>query len=62
MAILVLHTVMAGDPHRSSWPAAEVTAIALVMGLQWLSRQALLSIFFGTGLYVLMVNPSLWNG
>lgn len=62
MAILLLHTVIGGDASRPFWPFAELLAIAVVMVLQWLLRQALLSIFVGTGLYVLMVNPSFWSG
>lgn len=61
MAILLLHTVMTGDASRSNWPLAEVVAIAVVMGLQWFGRHALLSIFVGTGLYVVLVNPSFWS-
>jgi branched-subunit amino acid transport protein AzlD len=62
MVILLLHTVSTGDASRSNWPIAEVVSIAVVMGLQWFVRHALLSIFTGTGLYVLLVNPSFFGG
>ncbi|SDU01908.1 Branched-chain amino acid transport protein AzlD [Pseudomonas pohangensis] len=46
---------MADDPH-SPWP--ELTAVLLVALLQWFSKNALLSILLGTGVYVLLRNFS----
>jgi branched-subunit amino acid transport protein AzlD len=44
---------MAEDPD-SPWP--ELAAVLLVAVVQWFSRNALLSIGLGTGIYVLLRN------
>ena len=40
--------------------AGTLLAVAVVVVLQWRSRNALLSILVGTAVYVLMRNLSLW--
>lgn len=54
MVLLLLHALRGSaleDPHQP-WP--EIFAIALVILLQWHSRNALLSIVLGTAVYVLI--------
>jgi len=60
MAILVVHSVATGQHHSALWPLPEIACILLVVALQWIGKQALLSILVGTATYVLWMNPSLW--
>lgn len=61
MALLLVHTMMGTQGAHPNWPWAEAVAVAVVMGLQWWVRHALVSIFVGTGLYVALVNPTWWT-
>lgn len=61
MALLLAHSVATSAGSSASWPWPELVAIAVVLALQWWVRHALLSIFVGTGLYVLLVNPAWWG-
>ncbi len=62
MVLLVVHAAMGAAQSRGheaffgSLPLPEALSIALAFGLQWFFRNALLSIFSGTALYVLFVN------
>ena len=56
MTLLLLSSTlgaMAEDPDRP-WP--EIAAVLLVAAVQWLSKNALLSVLLGTGAYVLLRN------
>lgn len=56
MTLLLVNSslgAMADDPDRP-WP--ELTAVLLVAVVQWFSRNALLSILLGTGVYVVLRN------
>ena len=57
MVILLLHSVR-DLSQRSATPyfLAELVSVLLVLVLQWFSRQPLLSILAGTGLYMLWIN------
>jgi branched-subunit amino acid transport protein AzlD len=59
MTLLLLHTVVGNARQNPSGPWAELTAIAMVVALQWWRKQALLSILAGTALYVLLRNLGL---
>ena len=56
MTLLLLHsaTGLAQQDRLGPWP--ELLAVAIVVVLQWRSRNALLSIVLGTSAYVLMRN------
>lgn len=56
MTLLLVSSTMAamGKDPASPWP--EVAAVLLVALVQWFSKNALLSILLGTGLYVLLRN------
>ncbi|HZX32827.1 MAG TPA: AzlD domain-containing protein [Rhodocyclaceae bacterium] len=56
MTLLLVHSAAgaAGSHPGGPWP--ELAAVALVVALQWRSRNALLSIGVGTAVYVLMRN------
>lgn len=56
MVLLTLHSATDAAVSRGVLPVAEVASIALVWVLQWMTKNALLSIFSGTGLYVAWVN------
>lgn len=60
MALLLTHTMVSASGSHAAWPWAEVACVAVVMALQWWLRHALVSIFVGTSLYVLWVNPAWW--
>lgn len=60
MALLLTHTMVSASGSHGGWPLAEAVCVAVVMALQWRLRHALVSIFMGTGLYVLWVNPTWW--
>ena len=56
MTLLLVNSTLAamGESPASPWP--ELAAVLLVATVQWFSRNALLSILLGTGLYVLLRN------
>jgi branched-subunit amino acid transport protein AzlD len=56
MTLLLVHSATGAALEHAGGPWPEVLAIALVVLLQWRSRNALLSIVLGTCLYVLMRN------
>lgn len=56
MTLLVLHSAAGSAQQHKLGPWPELVAVALVVVLQWRSRNALLSIVLGTGAYVLMRN------
>jgi branched-subunit amino acid transport protein AzlD len=56
MVLLVLHSARGAASADASGPWPELLAVALVMAVQWLGRNALLSIAIGTGAYVLQRN------
>lgn len=56
MVLLTLHATVGATQARQSWPVAELLAIATTVALQWWIRNPLLSIFLGTGLYVVLIN------
>lgn len=60
MTLLLLHSVVGAARSHAAGPWPELAAVALAAGLQWRSRNALLSILCGTGLYLLLRNPHLW--
>lgn len=60
MALLLAHAMMGAHGQHPQWPWAELVCVGVVMALQWWLRHALLSIFVGTGLYVVWINPGWW--
>jgi branched-subunit amino acid transport protein AzlD len=56
MTLLLLHSATSAAVEHDAGPWPELLAVALVVLLQWRTRNALLSIVVGTGLYVLMRN------
>ena len=56
MTLLVLHSAAGSAQQDKLGPWPELVAVALVIVLQWRSRNALLSIVLGTTAYVLMRN------
>lgn len=56
MTLLLLHTVVGSAREHASGPWPELLSAGLAAGLQWRSRNPLLSILAGTGLYVLLRN------
>ena len=61
MTLLVVHSAVASAREHAAGPWPELAAVALVVAVQWRSRNALLSIVLGTGLYVLLRNVSLFQ-
>lgn len=59
MTLLMVHSVMGSATENPTGPWPELLAVALVVGLQWRTKNALLSILVGTGVYVLLRNVSL---
>ncbi|MEN9904134.1 MAG: hypothetical protein RLZZ555_699 [Pseudomonadota bacterium] len=60
MVLLLLHAIVsASREHQNGGPWYELLGAALAGLLQWRSRNPLLSIVAGTGLYVLLRNPSM---
>ena len=57
LALLLIHTLVGfirqDAPTVGAWPA--LVAILVTVGLQWRWHHALLSIFAGTGVYVLLL-------
>lgn len=60
MTLLLVHSATGAALSHRSGPWPELIAITLVALLQWRSRNALLSIVLGTGIYVLLRNCG-WN-
>lgn len=60
MTLLLAHTLWGSQLASPRWPWAELVCVAVVMVVQWRARHALLSIFLGTGLYLLWLNPAWW--
>lgn len=60
MTLLLVHSAVGAAREHALGPWPELLAVAVVVVLQWRSRNALLSILVGTAVYVLMRNLSLW--
>ena len=60
MTLLVVHSAVGSALTHDAGPWPELAAVALVVVVQWRSRNALLSIVLGTGLYVLLRNFNLF--
>lgn len=58
MTLLLVHTLVGSARNNPAGPWAELLAVAVTLGLQWVKRQALLSILVGTALYVLLRNTA----
>ena len=58
MTLLLLHSGTSAAQEHAAGPWPELLAVALVVVLQWRTRNALLSIVVGTCVYVLMRNLS----
>lgn len=58
MTLLLLNSTIAAITADPSGPWPELVAVLLVAVMQWFSRNALLSILLGTGVYVLLRNLS----
>lgn len=56
MTLLLLHQLVGSAREHASGPWPELLSAGLAAGLQWRSRNPLLSILAGTGLYVLLRN------
>ena len=56
MTLLLVNSTIAAMGERPASPWPELAAVLLVATVQWFSRNALLSILLGTGLYVLLRN------
>lgn len=54
MTLLLVNSSLAAMAENPARPWAELAAVLLVACVQWFSRNALLSILLGTGLYVLL--------
>ncbi|MGE5489779.1 MAG: branched-chain amino acid transporter permease [Actinomycetota bacterium] len=59
MTLLLVHSAAGAAREHGGAPWPELVAVALVVALQWRSRNALLSIGLGTAVYVLMRNGGL---
>lgn len=59
MTLLMVHSVRGSATENLTGPWPELLAVALVVGLQWRTKNALLSILVGTGVYVLLRNVNL---
>ncbi|MDD2728794.1 AzlD domain-containing protein [Malikia sp.] len=60
MTLLLLHAIVGSAREHPGGPWRELLCAGLAALLQWRSRNPLLSIVTGTGLYVLLRNPSLF--
>jgi branched-subunit amino acid transport protein AzlD len=56
MTLLLVHSAVGSAREHQSGPWPELLAVALVVFLQWRSKNALLSILAGTCVYVLLRN------
>ena len=59
MTLLMVHSVMGSATENPTGPWPELLAVALVVVVQRRSKNALLSILVGTGVYVLLRNVNL---
>lgn len=59
MTLLLVHSMTGAALEHPSGPWPELLAVALVVLLQWRSKNALLSIVVGTCVYVLIRNLSI---
>ena len=59
MTLLLLHAIVGAAREHAGGPWPELVGAGLAALLQWRSRNPLLSIVAGTGLYVLLRNPAL---
>ena len=59
MTLLLVHSAVGAAREHAFGPWPELLAVAVVVVLQWRSRNALLSILVGTAVYVLMRNLSM---
>ena len=59
MTLLMVHSVAGSATENPAGPWSALAAAALVLLLQWRSKNALLSILVGTGVYVLLRNANL---
>ena len=59
MTLLLAHSTLGSARSHIDGPWPELIAVALVIGLQWWRKNALLSILLGTGVYVLLRNVPL---
>ena len=59
MTLLVIHSAAGSAQEHAGLPWPEALAIGVVAGLQWKSRNALLSILAGTCVYVAIRNSGL---
>lgn len=59
MTLLLVHSMTGAALEHRSGPWPELLAVALVVLLQWRSKNALLSIVVGTCVYVLIRNLSI---
>lgn len=60
MTLLLVHSAAGAALEHPSGPWPELLAVAVVVLLQWRSRNALLSIMAGTCVYVLLRNLNFW--
>jgi branched-subunit amino acid transport protein AzlD len=56
MTLLLVHAVAGAAEGHAAGPWPELLAVTVVVGLQWRTRQPLLSILVGTALYVTLRN------
>jgi len=56
MTLLLVNAAVGAAKSHTGGPWPEWLAVALVVGLQWFGKHALVSILVGTGAYVLMRN------
>lgn len=56
MVLLLVHSVVGSAKEHAAGPWPELLAVAIVVVLQWRSRNPLLSILAGTLVYVLLRN------
>ena len=59
MTLLMVHSVAGAAVENPTGPWSALGAATLVLLLQWRSKNALLSILVGTGVYVLLRNANL---
>jgi branched-subunit amino acid transport protein AzlD len=59
MTLLMVHSVVGSATANASGPWPELVAVSMVVLVQWRSKNALLSILLGTGVYVLFRNFNL---
>ena len=60
MSLLLMHAMVGAAREHRHGPWPELLAIALVLVIQWRTRNALLSMLVGTGSYVWLRNMGVW--